>query len=57
MATEIDTVPAKSAKTKDRVAGRSAATGRFVLRPASKGSSITVQEASKAARAVQGKTR
>ena len=37
------------------VAGRSAATGRFVLSPASKGSSITVRMASKVAKDVQGK--
>lgn len=37
------------------VVGRSAATGRFVLSPASKGSSITVQDAIRVAENLQGK--
>lgn len=39
------------------VAGRSAATGRFVLSPVSKGSSITVREASRVAKDLQGKNK
>jgi hypothetical protein len=40
------------------VAGRSAATGHDVLKPASKkGSSITLKEASRAAKDIQGKSK
>lgn len=45
----------KDAKTDSRVLGRSAATGRFILRPASsKGASITFKEAKKAVRRASG---
>ena len=50
MTTSTQSVSTKSDKRSGEVLGRSAATGRFVLRPASKGSTITVREAKTAAR-------
>ncbi|WP_165916617.1 hypothetical protein [Caulobacter sp. BK020] len=55
MATRTNQAPPKSGKHSGMVAGRSAATGRFILSPASKGSSITVREASQVAQNIQGK--
>jgi hypothetical protein len=45
----------KTGKKDSKVLGRSAATGRFVLRPASKPGSISVREAQTAASNVAGK--
>lgn len=55
MATSTNAASPKMGKAGSHVAGRSAATGRFVLNPASKGSSITIREASRVARDVQSK--
>jgi hypothetical protein len=55
MATSTNSASPKSGKHGSLVAGRSAATGRFVLSPASKGSSITVREVRRAAEDVQSK--
>jgi hypothetical protein len=54
MAARTSSATPKSSKP-GTVLGRSAATGRYVLSPASKGSSISVREASRAAKVVQGK--
>lgn len=55
MATSTNSASPKTGKPGSLVAGRSAATGRFVLSPASKGSSITIRDVSRAARDVQSK--
>lgn len=55
MATSTNSASPKAGKQGSHVAGRSAATGRFVLSPASKGSSITIREVSRVARDVQSK--
>lgn len=55
MATSTNSASPKMGKQGSHVAGRSAATGRFVLSPASKGSSITIREVSRVARDVQSK--
>jgi hypothetical protein len=55
MATSTNSASPKTGKPGSHVAGRSAATGRFVLSPASKGSTITVREVSRVVRDVQSK--
>jgi hypothetical protein len=51
-----DSVKGKDSKHDTRVLGRSAATGRYVLRPASsKGASITIKEANTAVKSVSHK--
>ena len=58
MATRSDTVGSRPGKQESAVLGRSAATGRFVMTPASKRGSITVNEAQAAAKSVtSGKKR
>ena len=57
MATRVsESVKGKDTKLDSRVLGRSAATGRFILRPASsKGASITIKKAKTAVRRVSSK--
>jgi len=55
MATRSDTASNKAGKHESTVLGRSAATGRFVMTPASKRGSISIQEAKAAAKSVTGK--
>jgi hypothetical protein len=43
----------KAGKSRSQVLGRSAATGMFVLKPASKGGSISLSEARKAVRTIR----
>jgi hypothetical protein len=51
-----DSVKGKDSKHDTHVLGRSAATGRYVLRPASsKGASITIREANTAVKSVSHK--
>jgi hypothetical protein len=52
MATRSDTIGSKAGKHGSVVLGRSAATGRFVMTPASKRGSISVKEAKAAAKSV-----
>ena len=54
MATRSDTVSNKVGKHGSAVLGRSAATGRFVMTPASKRGSISIKEAKAAAKSVTG---
>lgn len=56
MATRASESIGKGTKHDARVLGRSAATGRFILRPATKkGASITIKEANTAVRSVSSK--
>lgn len=51
-----DSIKLKGTKQDTRVLGRSAATGRFILAPASsKGASITIKEANSAVKSVSSK--
>lgn len=54
MATRSDTLSSKPSKQGNAVLGRSAATGRLVMTPASKRGSISVKEATAAAKSVSG---
>jgi len=53
MATHADKPSSNSAKQAAAVLGRSPATGRLVLKPASKGGTITIRAAQLAARNVR----
>jgi hypothetical protein len=55
MATKSSDSPARKSDKQDaKVLGRSAATGRFVLKPASKRGSISIREANTAVKTVSG---
>ena len=49
-----DTTARKSDRQESKVLGRSAATGRNVLKPATKGGSISIREANTAVKTVSG---
>jgi hypothetical protein len=49
-----DSAARRSDRQDSKVLGRSAATGRFVLKPATKGGSISIREANTAVKTVSG---
>jgi hypothetical protein len=51
------TPPQKKSGQSSRVVGRSAVTGKYVLRPASKRGSITVEQVRKVVKSVSGNTK
>ncbi|MEN2789479.1 hypothetical protein ABC974_07580 [Sphingomonas oligophenolica] len=55
MATQSESIASRSAKSAPVIMGRSAATGAFVLKPASKSGAISNKDARNAIRIVTGK--
>lgn len=54
MSTRTQTMPSKATKSSGSVLGRSEATGRFVLKPASKPGIVSLRDAKAAVSTVRG---